>query len=462
MEYGDLSPLCRWRHEPLMESCDKTQHSKVLRTLFTSTGLFTAAKISKPRPHCRRFCSYTGMDVEMCEKGDLREGERRGIADLPLACGTASQPRLNFDIIVRLSRLACVGQGNSREVPMTKPCNECDAYIKDEAECSVLVRLQATHPADRDGKAASIEELFFQRPCRFSPYIMRMAKYFINERGLGSQIEPCDIHNDVVVKLMETDFQRVGPTYEDFRAYVTAMTRNAVHYRYVQIYGNYCCGTCAFFLKKSKGLPNRCGKLQPVLGQQCVQVNYSTNPKDVSHSEGKGCPYYSSKQFVGLDELNLVTVPEVNEVQETLEYMESLGPRQRKQAGLLRLMLERFTDEEEGVTVEKIALRTGKNRATISKELHGTNEKEDDGTGNKIAYHQAGAFDVFQAIYRGAIFELKRKRKDLWEVVSRRDFSPDEKQKSFNEISKELSNPECRITKREAIERYIAGWDLDK
>jgi len=192
----------------------------------------------------------------MCEQGDLRERGRKGVEDLPPACGTASRPRLNFDIIVRLSRLACVGRG-SREIPMTKPCNACDAYIKDEAECSVLRRLQATHPADRVGKAAGIMELLFQRPCQFSPYIMRMAEYFINKRGLKSQVEPHDIHNDVVVELMKLDFRQVEPTYEDFRAYITSMTRNAVHHRYVQIYGDYCCGTCAFYLEESKRLPSR-------------------------------------------------------------------------------------------------------------------------------------------------------------------------------------------------------------
>jgi tetratricopeptide (TPR) repeat protein len=127
--------------------------------------------------------------------------------------------------------------------------------------------------------------------------------------------------------------------------------------------------------------------------------------------------------------------------------MESLGPRQRHQAMLIRLTLD-------GYSIAEIARQTGRHRTTIPKELNGTSEKEDDGTGNKIVYHQAGAYDVFRAIYTSAIFDLKRGEPDVWKVVDRRDFSSDEVRPSFTSIVREPS-----ITKREAIEHYIDGWD---
>jgi hypothetical protein len=289
-----------------------------------------------------------------------------------------------------------------------------------------------------------------------------MARRFTHQRGLDAQIEPEDIHNDVVGDLMKASLRELNPAYEDFRRFVTTVTRNAVHRRYIQIHGDFCCGACAFFLEESKGMPSRCGNfdLQPARGQKFVQVNYGTNPRGVTHSEGTGCKHYSPIQCVDLGGLGQVTMPDDFGVEETLREMESLGPRQRKQASLLRLMLAGYKFEEVRDEISRIAALTGKHRTTISKELHGTNEKESDDAGNEVDYHQAGAYDLFLAIYTGAADELKnleskKEKPQLWPVVDRRDFSADEIRPAFNRIGNELG-----ATKLQAVERYKAGWQL--
>jgi len=168
----------------------------------------------------------------------------------------------------------------------------------------------------------------------------------------------------------------------------------------------------------------------------------------------KGCPHYSSKQFVELDDLKLLTTIDTKDVAETLSYMESLGPRQRKLTKLLHMMLKGYANEENGYEVTEIARQTGKHRTTVAKELHGTTENETDEAGREMTYHQAGAFDAFRAIYTNAIFTLEQRETALWSVVSRRDFSSDAIQCGFNKIAGELG-----ISKRDAIQRYVEGWN---
>jgi hypothetical protein len=532
---------------------------------------------------------------------------------------------------------------------MPIPCIEhnCQAYNQENGECGVLRRLQEIQPEDGDSleerdkkqarKSAGVYELLDERPCKFSPYILKMARSFIGRRDHRLQTQLNDIHNDVVVALIQMDFRRVEsfkmteqslenlrsegvpdvvlgqiqimedkqfpgekrflaalktaigdeqadrfkslilkhvsrvPTYEDFRRYVTTMTRNEVDHKL-----GYHCGKCAFFVPGSRGMSGICGnsRNEPIPGQRQIQVGYSTKPKDVLHGamlliseddilawprfcsklseeggsvllspsrriwellpqemremiiavaqtsgikqadktsvvgalndilerrdfyqerdfEGvdltdeakallgrsrteelgnseikrlnrlllessypqeiakspKGCPYYNRIQFVPLDGLKLLAALESFEVRETLEYMEKLGPRQRHQALLIRLTLEGYTRAE-------IAEKTGeKDETNISKKLRGESKKEDDGAGNKIKYHQAGAVDVFRAIYTGAIFRLRKEQPNFSAVVDRRDFSPDERQPRFDGIGRELD-----ITNRQAVERYKAGW----
>jgi hypothetical protein len=164
----------------------------------------------------------------------------------------------------------------------------------------------------------------------------------------------------------------------------------------------------------------------------------------------KGCRYYSGKQFVDLNDQDSLTTLSWNEIEDTFKYMELLGPRPRKLAKLLRLMLE-------GYEIAEIARQVGKHRTTIPKELYGTSEKEKGENGEAINFHQSGAFEIFRAIYTGAIFALKRAQESLWSVVNRRDFSIDALQPGFNKIRAELS-----ISKLEAIERYVDGWNWIK
>lgn len=471
-----------------------------------------------------------------------------------------------------------------------KPCLKCSAYDRSQDKCRVLLKLQALHLDKPDGaqerdemltsRRAHLDELLMQHQCRFSLHVMRWASYFINRRGLKSQ-DASDVHNDVVTSLLKLDFRPLAPTYDDFRRYVTAMTRSAVHREYAQVYGSHCCGTCAFFLEGSK----RCGcaELLPVPGQQHVHVNYSTKPRDVIHrsalflsqddildwaglcsrlnAEGnkavpcpgrrirellsqemrgiilnaartngvgeefksglvealndllkrqdfyqevyfkdvshssetekflkqsqrslspaetqrlnrllleasypeeiaqsyRGCPYYSSKRFVDVSQLDSLEPLGANEVKDTLRYMESVGPRQRKLAQLLRLMLKGYENEEGGYEIAEIARRMGRHRTTIPKELYGTSEREKDEAGEEIVYHQAGAFELFRAIHTGALFALEREEGHTWFVVNRRDFSPDTVQPGFHKIGGELG-----ISKREAIRHYVDGWNWIK
>jgi hypothetical protein len=419
----------------------------------------------------------------------------------------------------------------------------------------------------------SLDELLIQRPCHFSFDIMNWSGYFITKRGL-KLLDESDIHNDVVASLLKLNFQLIKPTYDDFRRYVIAMTRSAVHRGFAQIHGNHCCGTCVFFQEG----PKQCGcaDLKPVPGQASIRINYSTKPKDVIHhsmvslgqddilnwvgfcarlskegrntwpSSGKriwellsgdvrddilqvaqtnhvmetvklnlvealngvlrrqefyqeksfkhltlateageflaqglpslsqikiqrlnrllleasypedmvksyrGCQHYSSKQLIYASNLSSLVVPDHREVEDTLEYMESLGPRQRKLAKLLRLRLE-------GYEISEIALQTGKHRTTIPKELYGTSEREKDELGEEILYHQAAAYEIFRAIYTGAIFTLEGEQKCLWSVVTRRDFSSNAVQPGFGKIGGEL-----KISKRKTIEHYIEGWNWIK
>jgi len=300
-----------------------------------------------------------------------------------------------------------------------KPCVKanCPAYSADDGQCRALAwpkatapesseRLKATAPESSE-RAACLEDLLFQRPCQFSLYILRMAGCFINKRGLRTQFEPWEIHNDVVGDLMKAGLRNLTPTYEDFRNFVTIVTRNAVNRRYRQIHGDYQQGAIKF---DDLDEIDRC---EP-------SANQPTMPDDLG-------------------------------VEEALRKMESLGPRQRYQAQLIRFTLE-------GYTVTEIAKLVKKNRSAVAHELHGTRETADDGAGHHIDYHQAGAYDLFRAIYTGADFELKKleskeKRPWLWPVVDRRDFSADDRRPAFNHIGHELG-----ATTLQAVERYKDGW----
>ena len=332
---------------------------------------------------------------------------------------------------------------------MDKPCFKCAIYNKDQDNCEALAKLRSARPTDSDSKSMSLDELLVRRPCQFSHYILKIARHFIHKRGLDSQIDPGDILSNVVVALIKANLENIEPVYKDFRPYITAMIGNEVDHVYKQRYGKYRCGACVFFLQTNNGLPSRCShpELKPVLGQPYIQVNDSTNPKTVIHGEGSGCWCYSPIQFVTLNDIDRLTVPDENEVENSLIYMEAIGPRQRRQANLLRKMLE-------GYKITEIASVTGKHRTTIPKELNGTTEREKDDSGKEVSFHQAGACEVFKAIHTGAIFKLKQEEKHLWSVVDRRDFSPDTVQPSFNKIGSEFG-----ISKTKAIKHYVDGWN---
>ena len=189
------------------------------------------------------------------------------------------------------------------------------------------------------------------------------------------------------------------------------------------------------------------------LNRLLLEASY---PEEIVQSY-RGCSHYSSKRFVDVSHLDSLETLGAGEVEDTLRYMESVGPRQRKLAKLLRLMLKGYEDEEGGYEIAEIARRTGRHRTTIPKELYGTSEREKDEEGEEITYRQAGAFELFRAIYTGAIFALEREGKKPWFVVNRRDFSPDAVQPGFSKISGELG-----ISKREAIRHYVDGWNLMK
>jgi hypothetical protein len=189
------------------------------------------------------------------------------------------------------------------------------------------------------------------------------------------------------------------------------------------------------------------------LNRLLLEASY---PEEIAQSY-RGCQYYSAKQFVDVSNLDSLSTLSSNEVEDTLKYMESLGPRQRNLVRLLRLMLEGYRIEENGYEIAEIARQTGRHRTTIPKELYGTSEREKDEKGNVITYHQAGAFEIFRAIYTGAIFSLERAEKSLWHVVNRRDFSADAVRPGFSKVSSELD-----VSKREAIEHYIDGWNWIK
>lgn len=306
-----------------------------------------------------------------------------------------------------------------------------------------------------------LEGLLQEDPCRLTTYILRVAKHFIYKHGLGSQVDPEDIRQDVIVALWNNDLGNLKHTFEDTRNYVTVMTRNEVDRAYKKIYGRYTCSNCAYFVDETNELPSHCGNpfLNPLPGQQYVQVDHNTKPKSVIHSEGNGCAYHCPRQFVGLDGDNMPTVPEESKVEGTLRYMEGLGPRQREQAKLIRLLLQGYSHKEiaqqlyEDQQTNKHHM-TSKHRTTITKELHGTTEKEAVGIGERVTYHQAGALNIFRAIETGVLFKLEREHEDLWAVVYRRDLSLDAVQPGFNKIGSEIG-----ISKREAIKRYIDGWE---
>jgi len=169
-------------------------------------------------------------------------------------------------------------------------------------------------------------------------------------------------------------------------------------------------------------------------------------PREIARSR-RGCAHYSPRRFLDISEMESIWTLNEDGVGDALQYLESLGPRQRRLAGLLHMMLD-------GYGVAEIARQTGRHRTTIPKELNGTTERERDELGAKIIYHQAGAIQLFLAVYTGALFALKRRKPQLWAVVSRRDFGPEAALPSFNKIGGELS-----ISKSEAIRRYIEGWN---
>lgn len=240
-------------------------------------------------------------------------------------------------------------------------------------------------------RSERLGELLTVRPCQFASYIRRMAHFFIRRGGLAaSQIEPDDILNLVSAGLMNhNQLQKLNPAYDDFKRYVTAMIRNTV---------------------------NR-------------------------NLDGAG-------RFVGIDEADDLPEPENADrrrIEETLQSMDSLGPRQGKQARLVRLFYD-------GLTIKEIASAMEVNRATVTHWLHGNKGRDTDG-----AYHQAGAFDVFAAIYTGAIYALRTAEQPLWQIVDSRDFGSEDEQPSFARICKPLG-----IAKPEAIIRYVAGWEWIK
>lgn len=328
---------------------------------------------------------------------------------------------------------------------MNKPCTSCEVF-KDE-RCGVLGRMQKTVPRTEE-RAELVDELLHKRQCRFAAYVRRMARLFINERDLAQVVESDDILSIVSAALWKHNILLESPTYEDFRRYLTRMIRNSVHREYGRLYGDYNCGECEYFLQQNRRMPGWC--LHPNIrtaSGELVRVEKKTDPSHVTHGENEeGCSFHSRTQFADIDDLsNLSEVDDENaadNIEDTLRHMESLGPRQQRQAEILRDLLD-------GKSMKEIAKRMGLNRYTVSEILWGSNEKE-----NGVPFHQAGAYHVFWSIHFRAIFKLKQAEKSLWDVVTGRDFSSDKDLPNFNRIARDL----C-IGNHAALERYIAGWD---
>lgn len=271
---------------------------------------------------------------------------------------------------------------------MTAPCisSNCSAYASQISACRVIGAMK-DQPPSSDERSARLGELLTARPCQFAAYIRRMAHLFIWRRGLAaSQIEPNDILNLVSAGLMKNNkLYMLNPAHEHFKRYVTIMIRNIVN-RNLDSVGPF------------------------------VEIDEAHDLPEIENADRR-------------------------RIEETFKSMDSLGPRQRKQARLLRLFYG-------GMTVKEIASAMEVDRATVSTWLHGNIKRDAAG-----AYYKAGAFKIFAAIYTGAIFALRSAERPLWQVVNSRDFGPEDEEPSFARICKPLG-----ISKPEVIARYVAGW----
>lgn len=328
---------------------------------------------------------------------------------------------------------------------MFKPCTACEAYT--DERCRVLASLQAQAPRT-EGRADCLDELLNQRPCQFSAYIKRLARRIINARGLEGQVEADDIHSIVQGELWMYNIRLNTLTHEEFRRYVTVMIRHAVDREYKKLHGDYCCGNCTSYLPQRKTDTGWCEhpEIKDATGQ-CVIVESKTDPGTVEHGVNEvGCAFYTSRQFVSVDELLTLqgndAAAETDEIEEAFQHMEALGTRQQRQARILREMLD-------GEAIQDIAKELCLGRSAVSELLWGWTKTEDG-----VEYHQAGAFHLFWSIYKGGIFRLEQAENSLWAVVNQRDFSQSAALPSFNEIARQLA-----LGKRETIERYKAGWE---
>lgn len=359
----------------------------------------------------------------------------------------------NSDIMVSHRQLFCVEKRKQSEVSMSIPCVACSAYNDKSGACNVLLALLST-PPKTDSRQARVDELLVVRPCEFLPYLRRMAHIFINRRGLSKELNPDEIVAEVVVALMKSDIH-LHPTFEDFRRYITTITHNQVTQAYQHVRGNYYCGNCTFFFPASVNLPSRCGnpELRPPQGQQLIQVDYSTNPDTVIHQENTGCDSFEEKERIPIEDLHIYEQLELFEIEKTIQQVEDAlrkmnawGKRQQKQMKLISLMLEGYKKTE-------IAEQIGENRSNVAKQIWGENKVENCGMNGKLAYHQAGAVEVFWSVYTEKIFELRREKEFLWRVIHLRDFNAYSEQLLFSTISNQLN-----LNRREAVEHYIAGW----
>lgn len=251
---------------------------------------------------------------------------------------------------------------------------------------------------------------------------------------------------------------------EKFRNYIVVTICNKVSELHRKQYGLYVCGNCESFVARTRRERSHCTRHELVIsGVPYHHVNASTRPGRVEHpalKEGKGCIYFERRQVVQVDEIDHLIIPREEEVNvsHALKRMKSLGKRQKRMALIIRL-------KNHGLTRKKIGKKLGINVTQVSELLRGTTEKVDDGTGTTLVYHQAGAADLLEALRTERSDELKKVHPGWWAVVSLRDFSKDDPQLRFDEISRFLDITEqqgsdrFKTIKLQAIERYINGWN---
>lgn len=380
-------------------------------------------------------------------------GQRdRETKTFPSAAPSAQHSQTNSVIIIPRSQLFFAGKKRSSEVHMI-PCVACSAFDRETSVCDVLVGLLSAPPKS-DCRQKKLDELLDARPCKFLTILTRLARYFINRRGLNNELESEEIVAEVVAALMKTQM-RLTPAFADFRRYVIAIINNEVTRAYDNEYGYYRCGNCAFFLPQNGTLLNRCGspELQPPTGREYIEVGYGSKPLRDRLRDGSGC--FKSKERVSVENLELLAELEpfeiervIGDVEDRLRKIDAWGKRQQKQIKLIRLMLE-------GCSKTDVAEQIEENRSNVAKQIWGENKTEDCGASGVVAYRQAGAVQVFWAIHSEKIFELKQEKEYLWRVVRLRDFNAQPTQPLFRTISNRLN-----LNHRETVECYIAGWTL--